>query len=504
MGNKQISRRDFMRIAAAGIAGGTLLPWESVFAGGEPSWPEIGLQKFRIVDPPAGQPFKEPLDMINLSKKAGVVEVEQELIRASVKINGKEANLLTYNGQFPSQTIRIKKGDLLRLRLKNSLKPTRKKNVLGHVKNLTNIHTHGLHVSPSGNADNIFVTIKPGKEFLFEYDTSKQEPGAMCYYHPHYHELVAEQVWAGLSGALVVEDETEVLSGFETHILLLKDISLEGSMPAPHTKQDYWDGKEGEIVMVNGQVNPVLGIRPGQVQRWRIINASTARFYKLKLEDHELYLAGTDGGLLDKPYPLSELLITPGERVDLLVKAGKKPGTFKFLSLPYDRKSNRLEKVTLMTLSSEGKVMEDRLPSSINPHARRVDMDISTLPKRKLYLIMANGRGFVNLKDYNVEPYVLSSSVGTYEIWEIFNISPMDHPFHQHVNPCQILSITGGEAGYASLYSTIPAWKDTINIVPGGSVKMLVPVMNFTGKTVFHCHVSQHEDIGMMGIWEIK
>jgi FtsP/CotA-like multicopper oxidase with cupredoxin domain len=79
----------------------------------------------------------------------------------------------------------------------------------------------------------------------------------------------------------------------------------------------------------------------------------------------------------------------------------------------------------------------------------------------------------------------------------------MDHPFHQHTNPCQILSITGGDPGYASLYTSIPAWKDTINIPFAGSVTMLVPVMDFTGKGLFHCHILQHEDIGMMAIWEM-
>ena len=117
---------------------------------------------------------------------------------------------------------------------------------------------------------------------------------------------------------------------------------------------------------------------------------------------------------------------------------------------------------------------------------------------------MRMGRGFINGRDFSVNPYTVKSHVGTYEVWEIINQSGMDHPFHQHINPAQILSISGGNAAYASLYSSIPAWKDTV-IVPkmGGSVTLLVPVKDFTGKTVFHCHIVEHEDIGMMGIWDI-
>jgi len=79
----------------------------------------------------------------------------------------------------------------------------------------------------------------------------------------------------------------------------------------------------------------------------------------------------------------------------------------------------------------------------------------------------------------------------------------MDHPFHQHVNSCQVLSISGGDSGYASLYTNIPAWKDVVIVPKMGSVTMLVPVMDYTGMTMFHCHIVEHEDIGMMGVWDI-
>ena len=160
--------------------------------------------------------------------------------------------------------------------------------------------------------------------------------------------------------------------------------------------------------------------------------------------------------------------------------------------------------ITLMTLSYEGTSVKDEIPVSINQNARRLNIDKAPLVRRRLVLSMMMGRGFINGQDFSVNPYTINSRVGTYEIWEIINQSGMDHPFHQHVNPSQILSIAGGDRGYASLYTTAPAWKDTI-IVPKmrGRVTMLVPVNDFTGKTVFHCHIVEHEDIGMMGIWEI-
>jgi len=80
----------------------------------------------------------------------------------------------------------------------------------------------------------------------------------------------------------------------------------------------------------------------------------------------------------------------------------------------------------------------------------------------------------------------------------------MDHPFHQHVNHAQVISISGGDSAYKTLYTTMPAWKDTVIVPAGGNVKLLVPVKDFTGLTMFHCHILEHEDMGMMGVWDIQ
>ncbi len=499
-----------MKWTSLGLIGGVV--------GLKPSLPMARMNRGggNVINPPPGDPFKDPVQLMNQSQIAGVFESELNVKSAPININGKTANLLTYNGHFPAPTISVKKGDLLRVHFKNSLPTTGTLNVLGYAENVTNLHTHGLHVSPAGNSDNIFEHFMPGDEFIYEYDMSKQEAGALCFYHPHVHGLVAEQIWDGLAGALVVEDETEVLAGFESHLLVLKDIQLSGSEPQPYSIMDYTSGKEGNTVMVNGQVNPVLPISPGELQRWRIVNASTARFYRLSLENHTMYLVGTDGGLLDKPYPVATVLLAPGERIDLLVKANQGNGTYRLLSLPYNRGTmmmgmmggrrmmggNTGQTVTLMTLSHEGTPMNDTIPSAINPDAKRLNININSLPKKRLTLSMGMGRGFINGRDFAVDPFTMTSEVGTYEVWEIINQSGMDHPFHQHVNPAQILSVRGGDRGYASLYTTIPAWKDTIIVPKMGSVTILIPVQDFKGKTVFHCHIVEHEDIGMMGIWE--
>jgi FtsP/CotA-like multicopper oxidase with cupredoxin domain len=310
---------------------------------------------------------------------------------------------------------------------------------------------------------------------------------------------------AAWGGPIVIEDPTPLLAPYETHILMLKDISLSGSVPTPHTMMmDYMNGMEGNIIMVNGQVNPVLTIKPGQVQRWRILNASNARFYKISLEGHSLNVIGTDGGLLDKPYPQSYIVLSPAERVDLLIKASTTKKNYRFLSLPYSRMGMMTSpQITLMTMTVKGTAVNNTIPSLINPDAKRLTMDTSVLPKKTFVLSMGMGRGYINGHDFDVEPDETHSMVDTYEVWEIINQSNMDHPWHQHVNAAQVISITGGDSAYRTLYTTAPARKDTIIVPKGGSIKLLMPVMDWTGMTMYHCHILEHEDIGMMGMWHI-
>lgn len=504
MVRKTISRREFLALTSLGVAGAYIgLPGglaRAMMGSGGMGGMGGGTT---VINPPPGAAFLDP--PVAIKNSIGVYELAVQESR--INLNGSWANLLTYNGSFPGPTIRARPGELLKVQLKNFLPHTTATNILGHTKNVTNLHTHGLHVSPKPPADSMMVRLEPGEIYDYSYDLAKEEPGHLNFYHPHVHGVVAEQYWGGLAGALVLEDETAALSGFESHVMVLKDLTLNGSEPEPYTStMQYMQGKEGKLVMINGQVNPVLKIRPGQVQRWQIVNACNARFFKLALENHSIQLVGTDGGLLDKPYQVSSLLLSPGERVDILIKANQAKKSYRFLSLPYNRGGMAgQQQVTLLTLSYNGSTVNNPLPASINPGAKRTIMDTASLPLRQITLGMMMGKGYINGISFAGmdQTCKIMSSTGSYEVWEIFNQSNMDHPFHQHVNSAQVLSISGGDSSYASLYSTIPARKDVVIVPKGGSVKLLVPVMDYDGMAMFHCHIIEHEDIGMMGVWDI-
>jgi FtsP/CotA-like multicopper oxidase with cupredoxin domain len=532
MSRRLIPRRRFLVNASLGIAGAALAPpvlAQRMGGGGMGGGGSGG-----VIDPPPGPPFADPPVAANLSSAPGSVLVAIDARLQAMSVGGTTAGVLTYahglpdgtfapapGASFVCPTIRARTGDLVRLRFSSSLPANGEPNFLGHPKYLTNVHVHGWHVSPGKDAttglpaDDVHVQVWPGQAQEYAYDLRLARPGALGLYHPHVHGTVAEQMWGGLVGALLVEDDVATLGAYETRVLVLKDVALSGSAPAPYSMMsEYMHGKEGGVVTVNGQLNPVLGIRPGQVQRWRILNASNARFYRLSLQGHSLHVVGTDGGLLDKPYPVPEILLSPGERVDVLVRASRTAARYKLLSLPYARRgSMQSEQVTLLTLDDQGKRSSDALPSTVDPSARRLDPASLAIAKRPRFALgMGQGRGYINgisfevLQDGTVQAFTHMSTVGTHEIWEIVNDSGMDHPWHQHVNDCQVLSIAGGNsslAAYAQLYTGAPAWKDTVIVPKWGSATLLVPVMDYPGHTMFHCHIVEHEDIGMMGMWHI-
>jgi len=506
------SRRNFLRLipaAAAGAVAGAVSV-KTVFAQMMPG----GGSRPSTIDPPPGDAFHDPTSLELDRSAPGIAEGWLTIAATTTAIAGRQARLLTYNGAFPGPTIGVKKGERLRLHVTNSL-PADGVNLLGFARGATNIHTHGWHVSPRDPMDNSHRRIEPGETWTYEFKLRRLKLGSLAWYHPHVHGLVAEELWSGLAGALTVNDPNESLASYETHLMVLKDIDFDGGEPSAYSSSDYMTGKEGNTVMVNGAVNPVVSMRPGQVQRWRIVNASTARFYKLSLEDHKLHVVGVDGGLLDKAYAQSTFLLSPGERVDLLVQASSEIGAYRLLSLPYTRIGMMMggsglnaQQITLLTTNVAGAPAGDALPEFVRLRSRRLALDLSTLPHRTFTLGMMMARGTINGYDYDTDPYTIVSQLPergpAFEVWTIQNPTGMDHPWHQHVNSAQILSIRGGEAAYRAFHTAVPGWKDTVIVPRGGSVTQLARLQNWRGHTMFHCHIVEHEDIGMMGEWTIE
>ncbi|MDE5109452.1 MAG: multicopper oxidase domain-containing protein, partial [Trichodesmium sp. St17_bin3_1_1] len=259
----------------------------------------------------------------------GILEIDLTANLSQINLGNKQAYVLNYNGQIPGPRLEVKPGDTIRINFTNNLPQP------------TNIHYHGLHIPMTGNADNVFLNISPGDRLRYEFQIPENHNAGMFWYHPHLHGLVAEQLFGGLAGLFIVRgelDEIPEVKAASEQFLVLQDFALDqkGNL-LPYQELSIMTGREGNLITANGQSNPKLVVPPQNLLRIRILNASSSRFYRLSLEEHPFYLIATDGGALAEPVEMSELLLTPGERADVLVQGNREPGEYRLLNLPYER-----------------------------------------------------------------------------------------------------------------------------------------------------------------------
>ena len=403
---------------------------------------------------------------------------------------------LTVNGHTPGPTLRVKPGDSLRLTLDNQT---------GHS---TNIHTHGLRVSPTGNADNPFLEIKHGEKFDYQIDIPADHPGGSFWYHPHFHHHVAEQLYAGFFGLIIVEDTVDRLpeiAGATERLLLLHDTTIGSNETAVMSANmmAQREGREGDV-FVSGQQNATFEAAAGKLERWRILNASASRFYRLKLDGHPMFLMSTDADRLPAPLRVDEIALVPGERIEVLVQPAA-AGSYALKSLSVGRGSmmqgsNIISnpEFTLATMKVAGAAPVPPLPAKL---ANTEDIRSMAQPKtREVVFSMQGQMGgatfLIDGKTFDPGRIDIRIPLDTVEDWIVRNTSPMDHPFHLHIWPFQLMEHSSGVVDGIQ-------WKDTINVPANGWVRLRIRFSKIPGKTVFHCHILDHEDLGMMATIEV-
>lgn len=272
------------------------------------------------------EPMEGPFETViadDVDPAENVVAVVLEAKPATVKIaDGIEVEMWTYNGVFPGPQISAKVGDTVRVTLKNSLPES------------TTIHWHGVRVPAAmDGVPTLQSPIGVGEEFVYEFVVPD---AGTFWYHPHIRS--DEQVERGLVGTIVVRgnDEPETTTD---RVFVLDDLLLnaEGQL-APFEVQQAMVGRQGNLVVVNGKANPIVAMEPGGLHRFRFVNAANARYFRLKLDGRSLTQIASDGGLLESPQTIEEILLVPGERAEVVVTADSQEGEMlTWKSGVYDR-----------------------------------------------------------------------------------------------------------------------------------------------------------------------
>jgi FtsP/CotA-like multicopper oxidase with cupredoxin domain len=442
-----------------------------------------------------GVPLKQPPE---LASSNGLLRVRLTARSGATALAGQTVQMLSFNGTSPGPTLRVRPGDRIELRLDNQLGDP------------TNLHTHGLHVSPAGNGDNALVRIEPGSAFDYVYEIPATHPPGVYWYHPHHHGMVADQVFGGLFGAIVVDDG-HTPQGVTERVLVISDISFDGTGVWSPSPAERLAGREGELLLVNGQAQPFLRARPGATERWRVVNACTSRYLRLAVPGATATPLRVDSGPI-RATSTDSVDLLPGNRVDLRVVVGDSDTEITATSLArggMGMSAGHTGTETLAALAVAGPRASS--VSVLPPAEAAVDLR-QTVPaqRRQLTLAMSmagmgggmGGMGGVASADSapvsidgrGFDPSRIDQDVhlGDVEEWTILNASPMDHPFHLHVWPMQLLQV-----GRRIVDPVI--YRDVVNVPAHSRTTVRIRFNDFAGTAVYHCHVLDHEDLGMMG-----
>mgnify|MGYP002335958728 CR=1 FL=1 len=490
-----MKRRDFIKRSSLGPltawAGSSLLlnachTEEDML--GEPNWIVEGSFDRHLTQPP--------------TSSTGTVLNAQ--FSTSEILKGKSSQALSYANGLLGPTIRADSGQTVDVLLQNNLSEN------------TNIHWHGL-ILPE-NMDGHPRDVAPAGDSL-RYALPIIQRAGTYWYHPHPHGLTAKQVFMGLAGMFIVNDEEEAAlnlpSGEFEVPLIIQDKHFEGNrLDYSPTSEQIMSGYLGEQITVNGLHAPYLNVAAGWY-RLRLLNGSTARVYKLAITDGlRMHIIGADGGLLRFPETVSEILLAPGERLDVLVDfsqfvVGKEAYLVSNAFSKYDLQGRQTFK--LMKFKVDRTVSSNfTLPSALSDIAlidhmqsvRTRTFDISAMVGGKVGHGEGMSRHSINGRTFDMERIDEIVSAGATEIWEFDNVMGDEiHPMHIHGVQFQVLHRMGARN---EIIASEKGWKDTVLVMPGEKVKVIMTFPDYTGVFVFHCHNLEHEDDGMMLNYKIE
>ncbi len=430
----------------------------------------------------------------NESTRPGVVEVTLTASATRLALrNGQITDVFAYNGSSPGPTLELREGDRVIIHFRNDLAEP------------TTVHWHGIHL-PADQDGSPFHPVPAGGRRDFRWTVPRGSAGTY-WYHPHLHHRTGHQVAKGLYGAIIVRAPDDPLPRAITERLLVladqrfrPDGSIDLAEPRSMAARiDAENGREGDVLFVNGQEMPTISIRPGEVQRWRIINAAAARVFRLAIPGQRILHVGSDGGLFERPVEVDELVVANSERVEILVRGGA-PGTRTVLrSLPYDRYIPQTRPRDWDRPRDILTIQTSRAPAAaavaIPAVLRRVPpLDTARATVRRTVTF---GQGMINNRHFDLARVDFTARLGATEIWTVENVVGMDHPFHLHGFQFQVIERNGVPEPFRS-------WKDAVNVRRQETVRFVVRFDDFPGKWMFHCHILDHEDQGMMGILEVK
>ena len=443
-------------------------------------------------------------------------------------VKGPADTLQALPGSYLGPIIRLRRGQRVRVRFANQLAED------------SIVHWHGLDV-PEAADGHPRRAIGHGQEYVYDFEVTNR--AGTYWYHPHPHMRTGAQVYHGLAGLLLVgdaeEDALALPSGGAELLCVLQDRRFDARnqlVPYGGGMMEMMNGFLGDRVLVNGQPQPTTEVDAAW-HRVRVVNGSNARIYKLAWSAGiQMHVIGGDGGLMEHPRRQPIVTLAPAQRVDLLLDlTGLAAGTEVHLDSETFAEADAgvvgmagmmggrmmggrmmggsarstlpngapLRVMTLRTRARNGPAFRvpDRLSSFDASWSARTDVPIRRVPlsfRRMEWLL--DGRTFA-MGDVAPEETVTAGSTHVWEFMNLANGMGMEaaHPIHMHGRQFRVIDRTGGRPGSTLRAGIVDGgWRDTVLVLPGETVRVQVTFTRHPGLYLYHCHILEHEDMGMM------
>jgi len=463
-----------------------------------------------------GLPLSQPVNLNTATPR--ILDLRLVAEPKLFDISGKKVRGYSYDGDYVGPTMHFVPGETVNLMLVNKL-PT-----------WTNLHFHGMHISPSGNADNPYISVPPGATFDYHFSIPLDQPLGTFWYHDHDmcmgtvelpapnatlstnstpHCLdIESQIYDGLSGTIVVGDDRTLLPPDLQHVavktLVIKDMQITPSSNIVANSSTYSISSDNPTVrLVDGQLRPVLTMRPGETELWRFANEGADIFYNLFLPGYRFTVVGQDGYPVAAVTTMNTLNLPPGKRWDVLVTASRRSGTSWLSTLKINNgpQGDTYPGTRLMKVKVAGPPMNPRQMSTGAIPTAIPSLANAPIAQHRTVVLSENAAGtvmYVNGEQFNPNQSVFSTPavLGTTEQWTVENISQEIHVFHIHTEHFQVMSINGVPHPYTGEQDIIDVPYETHG--KPGVVVIRVHFTDFTGNVMFHCHIASHEVAGMM------
>ncbi|MCC6773883.1 MAG: multicopper oxidase family protein [Gemmatimonadaceae bacterium] len=399
-------------------------------------------------------------------------------------VPGQRTRAWAFGGQVPGPTIEAQVGDVLEIRVTN------------HLPEPTVVHWHGLRIPAAmDGTERVQRPVAPGESFTYRFRV--QDAGTF-WYHSHYNETV--QMERGLYGALIVRAPDEpVFDADRTFVLDDVELAKNGEIKPPGGWIESHDGREGSVRLVNGRQEPEVRMAAGQVERWRFVNAASARYVRLSVGGRPFRIIGSGGGLIPSPVTATEVLLATANRIEIAVGPFEAGAVLRIETLPFNRgsfKSHKKPELFATVRVGAAAPSMTRIPARLREIEPLVTGPVAANRDVRLGFSLGMKHGVEFDINHQQHHHAEPVRVGELQVWDVVNRSPVHHPFHLHGFFFQVLEVNGKSPDYRS-------WEDTVNVPAFGKVRIAWLPDDRPGGWMYHCHILEHHAAGMMAHFEV-